>query len=230
MTAPTAADSFFLRRGDILVGIVQERYSCRAFLPMDIPQQTIDAILLTAQRTASWQNTQPWNVAIASARATRRLRTLIRQYAKEHRKQPDPPTCLSGEYKKRAERFWDSRRKAQNLPSRTSDAVEPEELQFFDAPRLALVTTPGGLGHLSTLDCGGYIANFLLAAQAFGVATSILATLADFPDFWREQFALPSDQFILCGIAFGYEDSRHTANRQRTTRAPISQSVKWFDD
>ena len=40
------------------------RHSCRAFQPQPVPRVTIERILSLAQRTASWCNCQPWQVAI----------------------------------------------------------------------------------------------------------------------------------------------------------------------
>ena len=53
------------------------RHSCRALLPEPIPRATIEAILTTAQKTASWNNTQPWQVVIASGAAAERFRALM---------------------------------------------------------------------------------------------------------------------------------------------------------
>ena len=50
---------------DTLSTLLHTRYSCRAFLPEPLPRGTIEAILATAQRTASWCNAQPWQLTIA---------------------------------------------------------------------------------------------------------------------------------------------------------------------
>ena len=46
----------------VLEELLGERYSVRAFQPQPVPRETIEHVLTTAQRTASWCNSQPWQV------------------------------------------------------------------------------------------------------------------------------------------------------------------------
>ena len=64
-------------RVGVLEELLNERYSVRAFLPQPVPRETIDHVLTIAQRTASWCNSQPWQVLIASGEAKERFRKLI---------------------------------------------------------------------------------------------------------------------------------------------------------
>src|SRR5881275_792714 len=61
----------------VLEELLNERYSVRAFLPKPVPRETIDHVLKVAQRTASWCNSQPWQVLIASGEAKERFRNAI---------------------------------------------------------------------------------------------------------------------------------------------------------
>ncbi|HEY7844883.1 MAG TPA: nitroreductase family protein, partial [Bradyrhizobium sp.] len=61
----------------VLEELLNERYSVRAFLPREVPRETIEQVLRVAQRTASWCNSQPWQVVIASGEAKERFRKLI---------------------------------------------------------------------------------------------------------------------------------------------------------
>src|SRR5665213_3559546 len=65
------------QRIGVLEELLGERYSVRAFLPQQVPRETIEHVLTTAQRTASWCNSQPWQVLIASGEAKERFRKLI---------------------------------------------------------------------------------------------------------------------------------------------------------
>ena len=56
-------------RISVLEELLGERYSVRAFLPQPVPRETIEHILTVTQRTASWCNSQPWQVLIASGDA-----------------------------------------------------------------------------------------------------------------------------------------------------------------
>src|SRR3546814_5101234 len=56
-----------------LTEILNERWSCRGFLPDQVPQETLREIFALAQRTASWCNTQPWQVQVLSGDLRDRL-------------------------------------------------------------------------------------------------------------------------------------------------------------
>src|ERR1700704_2407660 len=58
----------------VLEELLRERYSCRAFRPEPVPRPIIERILTAAQRTASWCNSQPWRIVIASGPAKERFR------------------------------------------------------------------------------------------------------------------------------------------------------------
>src|ERR1700748_3353964 len=61
----------------VLEELLGERYSVRAFLPREVDRNTIEHVLAVAQRTASWCNSQPWQVVIASGEAKERFRKAI---------------------------------------------------------------------------------------------------------------------------------------------------------
>ena len=57
--------------------IVERRRSCRAFLPEPVPEDTITAVLETAQHSPSWCNTQPWQLTITSGTGTDAFRAAL---------------------------------------------------------------------------------------------------------------------------------------------------------
>ena len=65
----------------VLEELLNERYSVRAFLPKEVDRAIIAHVLMTAQRTASWCNSQPWQVVISSGEAKERFRKAIYQEA-----------------------------------------------------------------------------------------------------------------------------------------------------
>src|SRR6202158_2062126 len=78
VTAPKAKARYKTEdRIGVLEELLGERYSVRAFLPREVPRETIEHVLTVAQRTASWCNSQPWQVLIASGEAKERFRKLI---------------------------------------------------------------------------------------------------------------------------------------------------------
>jgi nitroreductase len=104
-----------------------------------------------------------------------------------------------------------------------------ENFRFFGAPHVAIVTTDEALGVYGAVDCGAYVANFMLAARALGVATVPQAALAGYSEMVRAQLGVGDDRRVVCGISFGYADEAHPANSYRTSRAAIDEAATFID-
>ncbi|WMD19115.1 nitroreductase [Achromobacter seleniivolatilans] len=211
------------------------RHSCRAFLPEPVPRDTIERILTLAARTASWCNCQPWQVAITEGAGTERLRTALQTRADQTGFTPDFPFPREyrNEYLARRRESGFQLYGAVGVARGDREAYRRQEMrnfQLFDAPHVAIITTDEALGEYGAMDCGGYVANFLLAAQANGVATVAQASLAMYPEVLRQVLGIPADRRIVCGISFGYADAEHPANSYRTRRAELTETVTWVGD
>ena len=165
----------------VLEELLNERYSVRAFLPQEVPRETIEHILTVSQRTASWCNSQPWQVLIARGDKM--------AYAKQ----------------------------------------ALENYNFFGAPHVAIIHTDEPLGIYGAVDCGAYVGNFMLAAQALGLGTIPQAALARHSGLIRRHFNLASDRKVVCGISFGYADHAAKVNSYRTSRASVADTVTFVD-
>ena len=213
---------------------LRTRHSCRAFLPEPVPRATIERILTLAQRTASWCNCQPWQVTVASGDGARRLSRALVERAGQSGFTPDFPFPreYQGDYLARRRESGFQLYGAVGVARGDREAYRRQELrnfQLFDAPHVAIITTDEALGEYGAIDCGGYVANFLLAAQANGVATVAQASLAMYPEVLREQLGLGADRRVVCAISFGYPDAEHPANRYRPSRADLDAAVRWID-
>lgn len=214
--------------------LLSGRHSCRAFLPQPVPAARIDAMLASAQRTASWCNTQPWQLLLTSGAGTEALRTAMRQAARERPVASDIafPPGYEGEHLARRRASGLQLYQAVGIARHDKAQAQAQSLRnfdFFDAPHVLIVTTASSLGPYALVDCGGWVANFLLAAQAHGIAAIAQAALARHSDVIREHFALPAQQLVVCGISFGFADAAHPANSYRTARADLAQVVQRFD-
>ncbi|GGL16119.1 nitroreductase [Nocardia jinanensis] len=232
MTEPTTT-----RRAapsDTVEGILSARHSCRAFRSTAVPRSDIERMLSLAQLTPSWCNCQPWQVHVLSGEATERLASALRAGAQRGERQPDldPPREYLGIYRERRResgyalynsleiRRQDHRRRAEQ---------HLENLRFFGAPHVAIITTDQQLGTYGAVDCGAYVATLLLAAHSLGIATVPQAAIAMASGTVREQLAIPTDRRIVCAVSFGYEDETHPANSFRTSRAHLNEVVQWID-
>lgn len=215
--------------------VIRSRYSCRKYLPMPVPRQTIEKILDVAQQTPSWCNTQPWQVVVVGGDAIEKFRTALYDHAaRVASPKPDFPFPL------RYDGIYRDRRKVCGVQLYQSlgigrenrqEAAEQslENFRFFGAPHVALITTEEDLGIYGAVDCGLYVANFMLAALGQGVASIAQAALAAYPDFIRAYFNLPPYRKFVCGISFGYADGGHPINAYRTARSLLAEAVSFVE-
>lgn len=231
MTTPEALSS---ARHAAFDGLLAERFSCRGYRAEPVPRATIDEILRLAQRTASWCNSQPWQVIVNGAAATERLRAALLAVPPGEGAAFDiaPPADYRGVYKDRRRacgfQLYDSVGIAHG-DRVASGRQARENFAFFGAPHVAIVTTEAVLGTYGVLDCGAYVHNFMLAARSLGVASIAQAALAARSAFLHDWFDIPPDRQVVCGISFGFEDPAHPANGFRTPRAEVSDASRWID-
>jgi nitroreductase len=230
-----SADDVGAAAGDaseIVSRLMAQRYSCRGYLAEAVPRATILRILSMAQRAPSWGNVQPWEVLITSQTGTERFRTALTEHAARGSGEPDLP--FPREYR---QRYMDRRRAAAlklfdsvGAVTRGQSAKQiGENFRLYGAPHVAIVTTDVDLGVYGAIDCGVYIASFVLAARSVGVSCIAQAAIARYSAFVRAHFGIADDRLVVCGISFGYEDAHHPANGFRTSRLPIEDVVTWVD-
>ena len=223
------------QRIGVIEEVMAERFSCRAFLPQNVARPTLERILIAAQKTASWCNSQPWRLEITSGAATVRFRDVI--YAAASSGRPNSgdfpfPREYRGVYLDRRRESGFQLYNALGIPRGDKAGYAKQALQnfnLFGAPHVAIVHTDEALGVYGAIDCGGYVTSFMLAAQALGIATIPQAALAFHSEVVREHFGLSDDRRVVCGISFGYPDLAHKANNYRTTRAAIADTVTFID-
>jgi nitroreductase len=220
----------------VLQELLNERYSVRAFLPKPVPRETIAHVLNVAQRTASWCNSQPWQVVIASGEAKERFRKLIYAEAAAgaaHDSDFSFPREYKGVYLERRRESGFQLYNTLGIPRGDKAAYARQALEnynFFGAPHVAIIHTDEPLGVYGAIDCGAYVGNFMLAAQALGLGSIAQAALARHSGLIRRHFNLAADRRVVCGISFGYGDHAHRVNGYRTSRAAIADTVTFIDD
>ena len=216
---------------DTLEKILDTRYSCRGFTSEPVPDEDIERILQMAQRTASWCNSQAWQVDLVTGKATAEFGKHLTEYVVSNGMRSDFPAP------ERYDGVYGERRRASGFGLYSALGIERtdkdarlmqmlENYRFFGAPHVAVITSDAGLGTYGAVDCGGYVATFLAAASSLGVATCAQAALALYSDGVREHLGIPEDRMIVCGIAFGYADPEHPANTFRAERADLSDVVR----
>src|SRR5579859_4589312 len=223
-------------RIDVLEELLNERYSVRAFLPQPVPRETIKHLLQVAQRTASWCNSQPWQVVIASGEAKERFRKLIYTEAASgapHDSDFPYPREYLGVYLERRRESGFQLYNTLGIVRGDKAAYARQALEnynFFGAPHVAIIHTDEALGVYGAIDCGAYVSNFMLAAQALGLGTIPQAALAHQTGLIRRHFDIGDDRRVVCGISFGFADRDHRINSYRTSRASVGEAAVFVDE
>lgn len=214
----------------LLEEAVQTRRSVRAFLPRDVPRETLQKIFAVAQQAPSWCNIQPWRVFVASGETRAALTAGLLQAVETSGPNPDVP--FPGDY---PEPYATHRRacgkalyEAMGVGRHDQEARRAAWLRnfvAFDAPHVAIVGIHRAFDLYAALDVGCWLQTVLLTAASEGVATCAQASLAVYPDVSRRVLGVPDEVKIVFGIAMGYEDEGAPANRTRTTREPLEANV-----
>ena len=241
MTKSLAKERFAIRHprepaeAHMLANLLLRRFSCRGFLPDPVPRKTIEAFLKIAQLTASWCNSQAWQVIVTEGAATARFSAALLASAAtpeggELITDFPRPLRYTGRYQERRRETGWQLYEAVGVAQGDRAASGQQTLQnyhFFGAPHALVITSDRDLGVYGAVDCGGYVANLMLAAKSLGVDTIAQAAIAMQSACVRRFFAIPEDRLIVCGMSFGYADPRHPANSFRTRRDDIDEIVNW---
>lgn len=208
----------------VLKQLLGDRFSCRAYLPGAVPDAVIASIFNSARLSASWCNTQPWDMVITRPGTTEPFAAALTAEALAQG-EVESDLAFPPDYKGA---FLDRRRAAgfglyeavgigrKDIEGRKRQGLE--NFRFFGAPHVAILTTAAELGPYGAIDCGGFLTAFLLSARAHGVATIPQAAIAQHSPFIRNWFAMPEGRQVICGVSFGYADMSHPANQFRTER------------
>ncbi|GAA1745222.1 nitroreductase [Aeromicrobium alkaliterrae] len=207
-----------------LAALLTARHSCRGFLADPVPDVVLDRIFGVAQRTASWCNTQPWQVHLVSGAARDRLSQRLVDDVRDNPESSDlpMPEQYVGVYQDRRREAGFALYEAVGVERSDREARARQAMlnyTFFGAPHVAIVTTDSSQGTYGAVDCGAYVANVLNAATAEGVATIAQAAIAMRSTPVREVLGLPDDRLVVCAVSLGRADPDHPANAFRTSRA-----------
>ncbi len=217
-----------------LAGLLEERHSCRAFLPEPLPGDLLHRLFQLAQRTASWCNTQPWQVHLTSGAATQDLSKILLERAESGPPAPDMP--MPAGY----QGVYDERRRESGFALYASLGIDRgdraargrqamENFRFFGAPHAAIITSDREQGVYGAVDTGGYVATLLLAAEALGIGAVAQAAVAMYSDAVRESLRLSDDRVVVCAVSLGRADEQQPVNAFRTSRASVDEVVRFVD-
>jgi nitroreductase len=205
------------------------RRTTRDFLPTPIPHEILDQILKDSLTAASWSNTRPFKVAIATGevrdrisseflsrwavlsrilrkRLTNKLRILYSRYGlpTSNRSIAKP---YPAELKPRSERV--GRELYELFGVKRGDRAARDQqwaknYSFFGAPVELFVYIHKSLHIYAASDAGLMMSNLMLSAHSHGLGTCAQGAVAIWDDVVRKEFDISKDYRLLCGIAIGY--------------------------
>jgi nitroreductase len=205
---------------------VASRFSCRAFLPTPVPVSTVREILERAARAPSGGNLQPWRVHALAGAVLEDLKARIRPYA------PDNPRGEGAEYQvypSPLKEPYYSRRfqvgadlyRAIGIPREDRPAryrQYAQNFEFFGAPVGLLFTIDRSMGAPQWSDLGMYIQTVMLLARGYGLHTCSIEAWTHWHKTASAFLALPAEEMVFCGMAFGHADPAVPINGWRSAR------------
>jgi nitroreductase len=78
------------------------------------------------------------------------------------------------------------------------------------------------------LDLGLFAQSVMLAALNFDLGTSSLAVVAAYPKILRRILSIPESKKIAFGMAIGYPDWEHPANKFQSKREEVDNFAHWY--
>ena len=225
------------------------RRSTRDFLPTPVPQEIIDQILKDSLTAASWSNTRPFKVAVATEEVRDRIsseflsrwaalsRILRRGFKSKLRiiySRYGLPTSnrsiakpYPAELKPRSERVGKELYELFGVKRGDRAARDQQwakNYSFFGAPVELFIYIHKSLHIYAASDAGLMMSNLMLSAHSHGLGTCAQGAVAVWDDVVRKEFNISKDYRLLCGIALGYP-SDSPVNSFQAHRLDISELV-----
>jgi nitroreductase len=210
--------------------IMNERHSTRAFSDKPVPRETIEKLLSLSTRCPSAINLQPWEFTVVMGDERHRLSRILVKTMRERN-----ISCGPGAVRRLAEHFMDRQRKLMDsiapfLEEEASfqDFVNEGSCNFYGAPVAIIITIDTAFSKSRLVDVGIAIGYMVLAAHDMGLGTCPIGLISSFEDEIREALNVSEEKEVVIGVAVGYPDPDGKVNRACSSRAPLSEVVKFY--
>lgn len=210
--------------------IITERHSTRAFSDKPVRRETIEKLLSLSTRCPSAINIQPWEFTVVMGEERLRLSRALVKTMRERN-----ISCGPGAVKRLAERFMDRQRRLMDsiapfLEEGTSfqDFINEGSCNFYGAPVAIIATIDTAFSKSRLVDVGIALGYMVLAAHDMGLGTCPIGLINAFEDEIREALNISEEKEVVIGIAVGYPDPDAKVNRACSSRAPLSETVRFY--
>ena len=222
---------------------IENRFSARAFLPTQVPRDTLEDILRVASRAASGTNAQPWKVYVLQGAPKDELVQKVCAAHDQLRQHPELETKYRADYDYYPRHWVDPylARRRQNgwslyglLGIEKGDkdkmhAQHQRNFRFFDAPVGLMFTLDRVMGQGSLVDYGMFLQSIMLAARARGLHTCPQAAWNDFSSIVLPHIGATPEEMLVCGMAIGHADASALVNSYGTPREPVEVFTRWVE-
>ena len=209
--------------------VAYSRRSIRDFDSTAVPDELINEIIADALTAASWSNTRPYRIAVATGAVRDRISQALLERADDILKVRSSRwttrmkglvtalKLLRSDFRIPIVYPDDLRRRQIELAKALyghlgiaredvsgRDAEIKRNMEFFGAPVALFFFARKGMGVYSALDTGHLMQNLMLAAKARGLDTCAQGFLAFWSEPIRREFYVPVGYKLICGMSLGY--------------------------
>ena len=207
---------------------IASRRSVRAFLPREVPLETVRELLAKAARAPSGGNLQPWKVYVLTGDSRDALVARMREDVMTQQ-QPEYnvyPPDIKPEYHERRRTIGYALYEALGIARDDRAARMGQNLrnfEFFDAPVGLFFTVDRQMDKGQWADVGMFMQNLMLLARERGLDSCPQEAWANFPESVGEHLQLPAHEILFCGMALGYADPDHASATVVSEREEVDQ-------
>lgn len=209
--------------------VLRKRKSVRQFTRQPVPRALIEDILQLSALSPSGTNIQPWKVHVVMGE---KRDELVAEVLAHRETNPEDKVAEFPRSSKRKEPYIGRMRKLGKdmytlleIPKGDAQANWDQwgrNYMFFDAPVGLVFTIDKDLDAMSFLDIGMFMQTIMLVAAAKGLATCSQGAWNQFHTATRRVLNIPDEDYIICGMSLGYEDTNAAVNKLVAEREPLS--------
>jgi nitroreductase len=223
-----------------IIEAITTRSSKRKFLNKSVPKEIQEKILDAASMTPSGANMQPWTVyAISNKEVLESIGNDIITHID-----------AGGEIDQFIQYYplkWKNPFKLRRIKTgvglyelmgvNRKDKEKRQELwydnyRWFGAQTVFFIFTDKSLidgAQGALIDCGAYMQNIMLAAQAFGIDSCPQGSTTEYGRIIAKTLDIPDNLALLYSVVLGYEDKEAIQNGYQPERVPMDEIVTFID-
>ncbi len=210
---------------------IASRKTVRAFLPQEVPADTIRDILGRAARAPSGGNLQPWRVYVLDTGVRDRLVSTVAARMKDKPRGEGAeyhiyPPDLKEPYRSRRFQIGEALYATLGIPRDDKPARRRQfarNFEFFGARSTMMITIDRDMEPCQWSDVGMFMQNVMLLARENGLHTAAQEAWAIWQATVREVLSIPDNEMVFCGLALGYMDDTAAVNSLESTRVPLEE-------